>query len=121
MHARLLVSVVLCCICLFLSSTGSAAAASQGCSLSTAAASASSQGGLVASIPRDLVLSIEAIKLADGGRCAAASATPETAHCSTECRSKFIGNLFCVTCCSCCFFDVGDPICECSSDCIAVF
>jgi hypothetical protein len=120
MRARLLVPAALCCICLLLNS-GRAAAAPQGCSLSTAAASASSQGGLVASLPRDLVLSIEAIKPADGGRCAAASATPKTAHCDFGCKTAFFRNLICVTCCSCCFFDIGDPICECSSDCTAVF
>ena len=120
MRARLLVPAALCCICLVLNSER-AAAASQGCPVSTAAASTVSQGGLTASIPRDLVLSIGAIKSAEGGRCAAASTTPEAAHCSTDCKSKFSGNLFCVTCCSCCFFDIGDPICECSTDCIAVF
>lgn len=120
MRSRLLVFAVLCCICTLLNS-GGAAAASQGCSLSTAAGSATLQGGFLASIPRDLVVSIEAVKSADGGRCAAASATPEVSHCSIDCKSKRIGNLLCVTCCSCCFFDIGDPICECSSDCIQVF
>jgi hypothetical protein len=120
MRLRLLVLAALCCICTFLNSEA-ATAASQGCSLATGSASASSPGSLVGSIPRDLVLSIEAIKLADGGRCAAASATPEAAHCGVSCKSTFFRNVVCITCCSCCFFDIGDPICECSTDCTTIF
>lgn len=118
MRSRLLVSAALCCICLLLNS-GRAAAASQGCSVSTAVASTSLQSGLMASIPTDLMLSIAAVKSADGGRCAA-SATPESA-CGVKCTTTHYPNLICVTCCSCCVFDIGDPICECSSDCTTVF